>query len=221
MRQARSATRKIGILILGLLLLAATGIILTADYWCVQIGESLVCEESVQPSDAILIDNLDHNYLLFEKAQALVNSGMANRVFVLVSADRSGKRAGKVDAGFVEVMAKVAWLREYELIPFQQKEPITLNAALQTAEFLDSQPINSILLITPDFRSKRSFSTFRSVFEPRGMILSCVPVFGTRTPTNWTKTWHGIQEVGLQFLKLWYYRLVVSSQNTEYRIQNG
>jgi hypothetical protein len=36
-----------------------------------------------------------------------------------------------------------------------------------------------------------------------------VPVFGTTTPENWTGTWHGIQDVALQFLKLSYYRMYV------------
>jgi hypothetical protein len=37
----------------------------------------------------------------------------------------------------------------------------------------------------------------------------CQPVPGTRTPDNWFETWHGVQDVTLQFLKLQYYRWYV------------
>jgi hypothetical protein len=36
-----------------------------------------------------------------------------------------------------------------------------------------------------------------------------VPVFGVNTPKNWTQTWHGIQGVTEQWLKLQYYRFYV------------
>jgi hypothetical protein len=42
-----------------------------------------------------------------------------------------------------------------------------------------------------------------------GIKVHCVPVFGQKSPANWTKTWHGIQDVTEQFLKLQYYRFYV------------
>jgi hypothetical protein len=36
-----------------------------------------------------------------------------------------------------------------------------------------------------------------------------VPVLGEKTAKNWTKTWHGIQDVTEQWLKLQYYRFYV------------
>jgi hypothetical protein len=37
----------------------------------------------------------------------------------------------------------------------------------------------------------------------------CAPVFGRTTPERWTATWHGIQDVSEEFLKLQYYRFYV------------
>jgi hypothetical protein len=48
-----------------------------------------------------------------------------------------------------------------------------------------------------------------AILGEAGVAVSCVPVFGTTTPENGTRTWHGIQEVALQFLKLHYYRISV------------
>jgi hypothetical protein len=47
------------------------------------------------------------------------------------------------------------------------------------------------------------------VLGDHGMRVGCDPVFGETHPENWTHTWHGIQSVGEQFLKLQYYRFYV------------
>ena len=48
-----------------------------------------------------------------------------------------------------------------------------------------------------------------SYVRDAGTQLSCVPVFGSTTPQRWTATWHGIQGVVEEFLKLQYYRFYV------------
>jgi len=37
----------------------------------------------------------------------------------------------------------------------------------------------------------------------------CDPVFGRATPERWSNTWHGIQSVAEEFVKLQYYRFYV------------
>ena len=64
-------------------------------------------------------------------------------------------------------------------------------------------------MVTPGFRSQRSSLVYQAVLAPAGIAVYCVPVFGQKTPANWTETWHGIQEVAEQFLKLQYYRFYV------------
>jgi hypothetical protein len=39
--------------------------------------------------------------------------------------------------------------------------------------------------------------------------IHCVPVFGRTTPERWADTWHGIQQVTEEFVKLQYYRFYV------------
>ena len=50
---------------------------------------------------------------------------------------------------------------------------------------------------------------YGAILGDRGVAVSCEPVFGTTTPENWIGTWHGIQDVTLQFLKRNYYRMYV------------
>ena len=98
---------------------------------------------------------------------------------------------------------------EPEFIPIQEIEPISLNAAYQIRDFLTKVHLRSVIVVTDGFRSKRSALVYHAVLDPAGINVSCIPVFGQRTPKNWTETWHGIQEVAKQLLKLQYYRFYV------------
>src|SRR5262249_14700400 len=83
--------------------------------------------------------------------------------------------------------------------------PISLNVAYQIRDFLTAEHLRSIIVVTSGFRSQRSSLVYHAVLDPVGIKVSCAPVFGQKTPANWTKTWHGIQDVAEQLLKLQYY----------------
>src|SRR5262249_34116017 len=149
----------------------------------------LVCPEEIAPSDAILVENFDPTYLVFERAAALHNAGVAARVLVLTEAARDPARPSLVSQGIAEVMARVARLQNMEFIPIQAIEPISLNAAYQIRDMLTTEHLRSVLVVTPGFRSKRSSLVYHAVLDPMGIKVHCVPVFGQKTPANWTKTW--------------------------------
>src|SRR2546422_11749109 len=98
-----------------LVLLVLTGF-LTRGLWISQIGRSLVCAEDLAPSDAILVENLDQNYLLFERAAALEKVGLAPRTLVPVQASSDPEVANPVSRDVAEVMARQARLEEWEII---------------------------------------------------------------------------------------------------------
>jgi hypothetical protein len=66
-----------------------------------------------------------------------------------------------------------------------------------------------VIVVTPMFRSMRSDLVYQAVLVPAGIRVYCVPAAGLETPKNWTKSWHDIQEVTEQFLKLLFYRFYV------------
>jgi hypothetical protein len=181
----------------------------THGFWMQRIGQSLVCTEEMSPSDMLLVENFDPSYLVFERAAALHKAGWAARVLVPTDASRDPARANSVSQGIVELMARVARLQESEILPIQIYEPISLNAALQIRDFLTREHLRSIIVVTDGFRSKRSSLVYHAVLDSAGIQVGCMPVFGQETPQNWTKTWHGIQGVTEQFLKLQYYRFYV------------
>ena len=185
---------------------------LTPGLWTPWIGRSVVCTESVRPADALLLENFDPDYLLFERAEELTRAGLVKRVLVPAQAltyPGDPRPVSPVSAGFVEVMARLAHLPTPEVVPIKEREPVVLNAAYQLRDFLRGHGITSVLIVTSAFRSRRSQLVYDRVFGDAGIAVSCLPVYGTVKPDNWTHTWHGIQEVTAQVLKLHYYRFYV------------
>ncbi len=190
------------------LALAAGGTIFLS-YELRWLGHSLVHRDEIERSDALIIENFDPDYLLFEEARKLLSDGWGRRVLVPVQTSTNGDRPNAVSKGFVEVMARIARIPEPELIPVREAEPISLTVARQVQDKLVDEGIVSVIVLSPGFRSRRSFLVWSAVLEPAGIRVSVAPVFGERTPENWRDTWHGWQEVVLQWLKLLYYRLAV------------
>jgi hypothetical protein len=179
--------------------------------WVSNLARDLVCEEKLQPSDVILVENFDAgNYLVFERAGELRRAGFGARLVVPTPVGSDPDKPSPVFAGFVEVLARVArWPEPPQLIPIREVEPISLNAAYQIRTTLRKQRVKSVIVVAPGFRSRRSFLIYSTVFRNAGIVTSCVPVFGRTTMENWTHTWHGIQDVVEQYGKLQYYRFYV------------
>lgn len=175
-----------------------------------RIGETLVCENQLQPSEALLLENFDSSYLVFERARELYVAGAASRVFVPVPEGANPGEPNMVSAGIADVMVRAARLPEApQLVPIQEVEPISLNAAYQIRTVLQKEQVRSVIVVAPAFRSARSSLIYSRVFGAVGIATSCAPVFGRTTPNNWTTTWHGVQEVAEQYGKLQYYRFWV------------
>jgi len=205
-RESIRTTWKLRLALLGGLALIVS---VTRGFWIPGIGRSLVCDEERGSGDAILVENFDANYLVFERAATLQRAGFRGRILVPVQASSDPEKSNLVSEGIVGVMTRLARVEHTEVIPLQENEPISLNAAYQIREFLTKQNIRSVVVVTPGFRSRRSALVYQAVLGQSGIRVSCVPVFGRQVPQNWTKTWHGIQDVTMQFAKLWYYRLFV------------
>jgi hypothetical protein len=194
----------------GLALLAAVVVIAaTRGLWTGWIGESLVCAGAPAAGDAILIENFVPNYLLFERAGELQRAGLASRVIVPIQVFPGAETLNAVSRDIAFAMARHAGLGAWDAVPIVTGEPITLSAARQLRDRLTAEGIRAIIVVSPGFRSRRSALVYQTVFGRGGMRVSCVPVFGQATPARWTRTWHGIQAVTQEFLKLQYYRLYV------------
>ncbi|AMY12958.1 hypothetical protein LuPra_06242 [Luteitalea pratensis] len=181
---------------------------LTSAWWTAAIGRSLVCESVLLPSDAILIDNFDPDYLLFERARNLRNAAMAPRVLVPVAIDAATGLPNRVALGVAEVLAQLSRVGSVDIVPIRQVEPITLNAARDIGDFLARAGLKSVIVVTPLFRSRRSALIYSATLGKAGVRLHCEP--GPLSAVErWTDTWHGVQNVVEQWIKLQYYRFYV------------
>jgi hypothetical protein len=146
---------------------------------------------------------------VFERAAALQAAGLAPRALIPVQASKDPGVPNPVSTGIAEVMARQARLRDWEALPVREVEPITLTAAAQLRDHLAGNGVRSVLVLTPALRSRRSILAYRAVLEPAGIQVRCGAVHGLTTPATWPRTWHGIQVVVEQQLKLQYYRFYV------------
>src|SRR5262249_42861973 len=197
---------RLALLLLIILAILVTLISVTREFWSMRIGQSLTCTEQLSHSDLILVDNLAPDYLLFERAAALHKAGFAARVLIPVQVSHESERWNAVAIGIAELMARVAQLQAPEIMPIRAMEPISLNAAYEIRDFLIKEDLRSVIVVTSGFRSKRSSLIYQTVLAPAGITVSCLPVFVGAAPENWSQTWHGIQEVMEQLLKLQFYR---------------
>jgi hypothetical protein len=182
---------------------------LTHGWWTAAIASSLVCDSETAASDAILIENFDAEYLLFERARHLRHDGLAHRVLVPVAADPDTLETNAVMRAIAETMADIGRLGAIEVIPVREVEPISLNAAIDIRHFLKREGIRSVIVVSPLFRSRRSALVYEATLAPAGITVRCDAVEGTRQVATWFDTWHGIQNVTEQWLKLQYYRFYV------------
>jgi hypothetical protein len=189
------------------IVLAVSSAALLAMNPMASVGQSLVCTEDLGQSDVILVENFNPNYLVFERAAVLQSAGLASRVLVPVQHSADPEVANAVSRGVAEVMAHQARLTAWEIILIGETEPVTLNAALQIRNRLAQDRVRSMIIVTPGFRSRRSALVYHAVLKDLDARVYCVPVFGRITPERWTDTWHGIQQVTEEWLKLQYYRL--------------
>jgi hypothetical protein len=192
-----------------LVLVVGALVIVPHHFWARQIANSLICKEQIEPSDALLLENFDLNYNVFVRAAALKEAGVAPRVLVpsLFTVMPSGELESSIRV--TRLVAETAKLDTFDLIPVREMEPITKNAAKQIRDFLKKENIKSVVFVTPGFRSRRSQIVYGAELEAYGIRVGCSPVFGNVDPENWTATWHGMQQVIEQFLKLLYYRFYV------------
>ena len=181
--------------------------VFTRKAWVASIGRSLVCGEDLAAADAILVENFDPDYRLFERAAELERRGWSTRILVPArTSSIDSNETNPLSRGIAELMARFARLQNVEIVPIREIEPYSLSAAQQIRDFLVREHVRSVLVLSPAFRSRRAALVYRAILSPAGIRVHCLPTFGQHTAENWTASWHGIQSVTEQFIKLQYYR---------------
>jgi len=181
----------------------------TRGWWTVAVARSLVCDANGAPSDAILVENFDPDYGVFERATELRRAGFAARVLVPIPIDPDTSDANVVALGIAELMARMASMGAMDVVLTRVIEPISLNAGRDVRRFIERERIRSVIVVSPLFRSRRSALVYEATLGRGGIAVRCEPVGATQGVNTWTGSWHGVEDVAEQWLKLQYYRLYV------------
>jgi hypothetical protein len=182
---------------------------LAHEYLLKSLAESLVFSGPVEESDVIIIENLDENYLLFERAARLQNAGYGSSIIVPLEIENGTDELDIVSRKTTEMMCQIAQISNPEIVPVRHKEPISIDVARQLVPILKAKKVNSVLVVASALRSRRTYLIYSSLLSPLEIRVFCSPVYGGARPDDWTQTWHSVEEVIEQFLKLQYYRWVV------------
>jgi hypothetical protein len=203
--------RRLAVLLLSVLLMSS--VYRSREVWTLWLGQSLVCPETMARSELILVENFDPDYLVYARAAELQLAGFATRVLITLpvstQAGQLDKRPYAMSKGLAELLSGLVQIDRPTFLPIQTIEPISLNAAYQLRDYLLQANLRSVIVVTPVFRSQRSALVYQAVLAPAGIRVHCVPAAGWNTARNWTTSWHDIQEVAEQFLKLLLYRFYV------------
>lgn len=186
---------------------------LTSGWWTA-IARSFICDASVAPSEAILVETFDFDYLLFERAADLRRAGLAARVLVPLATDSATREPNAVAVALTESMAKLSRAGTVEIVPVHEVEPITLNATRDVRRFVEQEHIHSLIVVTSLFRSRRSALVYAATLGRAGIEVQYQPVGRSGDGNGWARSWHGIQNVLEQWLKLQYYKLCVLPLHT-------
>jgi hypothetical protein len=196
-----------------LLMLLIYGVYRMRPVWILWVGQSLVCAETIGQSDLIVVENFDPDYLVYERAAAIHHAGFAARVLIPIHVS---PEPGPLDAGpyamaegLAELTSRLVGIDDPEILPIRAIEPISLNAAYQLRDYLTREHLRSVIVVSPTFRSMRSYLVHQAVLAPVGITVHCVPDSRLETRENWTESWHDLEEITQQFLKLLFYRFYV------------
>jgi hypothetical protein len=196
-----------------LVMLLIYGVYRMRPVWILWVGQSLVCAETIGQSDLIVVENFDPDYLVYERAAALRHAGLAARVLIPihVSPEPGPPDPGPyaMAKGLAELTSRLVGIDDPEILPIRAIEPISLNAAYQIRDYLTREHLRSVIVVSPTFRSMRSYLVHQTVLTPVGITVHCVPDSRLEAREHWTESWHDLEEITEQFLKLLFYRLYV------------
>jgi hypothetical protein len=212
-QESVKTTWKLRLALLMLMTLLIYGAYRTRAVWILWMGQSLVCAETIGQSDLILVENFDPDYLVYERAAALHHAGFAARVLIPIQVS---PKPGPPDEGpyamamgLAELTSRLMGIDDPKILPIRAIEPISLNAAYQLRDYLTQEHLRSVIVVSPAFRSMRSYLVHQAVLAPVGITVHCVPDSRLETRENWTESWHDLEEITQQSLKLLFYRFYV------------
>ena len=192
------------------LLLGAVSLLVLWPVGAWAAARLLIVHEPIEKSDAIVVLSGSATYR--ERAQhagELFNAGRANRVVLTNDNLKSGWSSAAQRNPYYHELAKEELKRAG--VPDQNIEvmmvPIlgTHDEVLKLRDYCEQQNLNSILVVTSAYHSRRALWTFRRVFNDRNKKVGMDPVAAgieTPPPSTWWLHRFGWDLVPREYVKL-------------------
>lgn len=94
---------------------------------------------------------------------------------------------------------------DYELMMFDVPDPYTYNSAVALADTI--KDVHSLLVFSDNFHMRRSFLTFKKVFEPKGISVYPYTYDIYLNSRNWWSSGNGWRRIFTEYIKLIFYWL--------------
>jgi hypothetical protein len=133
------------------------------------LARHLVHQSSVAASDIVILDHYDVDYLVFETGASLIQDGLAQEAIIPCMIHGGPTNLNVVSQGIIDVMTGLSRLEPTRIVPVALEEPYTLNFARQMSGTLVERNIESVIIVSPAFRSRRSVLVYESVRHPLGI----------------------------------------------------
>jgi uncharacterized SAM-binding protein YcdF (DUF218 family) len=166
-------------LLLGLLILAVLATILFA-------GRFLIVNEDISPAEAIVVIGGDHKPQRMEQAVDLFNQGYAP---VLIISAGTSVLEGSETLPEAEVMRRQALALGLsdDFLIIENESRTTMENAIFTKTLLENEGIESIILVTSAYHSRRARRIFHDVFGEKFHV-STQPAQTVNHPLFWLFT---------------------------------
>lgn len=179
------------------------------------LAENLIVKQPLDRADAILVLSGSRFYPERTAEAALVYSkGVAPKIFLTDDGGRAGwSKSEQRNPRFVELIKQKLIeggvpADAVEILPPQVSG--TIDEAEVLRERVSQGDINSVLLVTSPYHTRRSLNTFEKVLKDKNVRLGIVsPPPGEQSPPpfTWWFSKKGWNSVAAEYVKIIYYRL--------------
>jgi uncharacterized SAM-binding protein YcdF (DUF218 family) len=175
------------------------------------LAKNLIVEKSLEKADAILMLGGSHTYLeRTRKAAELYKQGVAPKIYLTDDGERAGwsvaeqRNPAFVDLARNSLIAQGVTAENIEIL--EPKVAGTIDEARISAEKAKNENLNSLLIVTSAYHTRRAFATFARVFAKNNPstqlgIVGVPPGFQTPPPNFWWLSRFGWNIVAGEYVK--------------------
>lgn len=178
-------------------------------------AEALIVRSELTHADALVVLGGSSTYLeRTHRAAQLFHEGRAPRIILTNDNSRSGWSAEEernplfVERAYAELTRLGVPLGKIEVVPGQVST--TYDEAVRVHQYAHERGLQSILVVTSAYQSRRALWTFRRVFKGSNIAIGLDPVApGEQSPssTTWWRYRLGWKLVPGEYGKMIYYRI--------------